>query len=73
MGARKDKNYRLINGVIYARFVFTDRQGKRREKHLRAENKRHAQQLHDQMEREYRDHDDLQYLHQGLQCLPHLA
>lgn len=56
MPGKREKHYRIIDGQLYARFVYTDGEGKRREKHVKAESKTHARELHDKMEREFRDH-----------------
>jgi integrase len=55
MGAKKDKHYRVIAGQLYARFIYIDDQGKRRERHLKAESKMHARELYERMAREYQD------------------
>lgn len=56
MAGKRERHYREINGQIYARFVYTDGEGKRREKHLKAESKTHARELYDKMRREFEDH-----------------
>lgn len=56
MAGKREKHYREIDGQLYARFVYTDGEGKRREKHVKAESKVHARELYEQMRREYQDH-----------------
>lgn len=56
MTSNRERHYRIIDGQIYARFVYTNGEGKRKEKHLKAESKRHARELYDKMRREFEDH-----------------
>ena len=56
MAGKRERHYREIDGQLYARFVYTDGEGKRREKHLKAESKTHARELYDKMSREFEDH-----------------
>ncbi len=56
MAGTREKHYREINGQLYARFVYTDSSGKRREKHLKADGKLHARELYEQMKREFKDY-----------------
>ncbi len=56
MPGKREKHYRVIDGQLYARFVYTDGEGKRRERHVKAESKTHARELHDKMKREFEDH-----------------
>lgn len=56
MAGKRERHYREIDGQLYARFVYTDGEGKRREKHVKAESKTHARELYDKMQREFDDH-----------------
>jgi len=56
MAGSRERHYRVIDGQLYARFVYTDSGGKRREKHVKAESKLQARELYDQMKREFKDH-----------------
>lgn len=56
MAGTRERHYREINGQLYARFVYTDSSGKRREKHLKADSKLQARELYDQMKREFKDY-----------------
>lgn len=58
MAGKRERHYREINGQLYARFVYTDASGKRREKHLKAESKTHARELYEEMRREFHDHGE---------------
>lgn len=56
MATKREQHYRIIDGQLYARFVYTNGEGKRKEKHVKAETKTHARQLYDKMKREFADH-----------------
>ncbi len=56
MSGKREKHYRVIDGQLYARFIYTDGEGKRKERHVKAESKTHARELHDKMKREFEDH-----------------
>ncbi|MBS1806824.1 MAG: tyrosine-type recombinase/integrase [Acidobacteria bacterium] len=56
--ARRERHWRVIDGQLYARYVWTDDNGKRREKHLKAESKAHARELYNKMRRELQEHGE---------------
>ena len=56
MSGKREKHYRVIDGQLYARFIYTDGEGKRKERHVKAESKTQARELHDKMKREFEDH-----------------
>lgn len=56
MASNREKHYRVINGQLFARFVYVGSDGKRKEKHIKAESKTHARELYDKMKRELSDH-----------------
>ncbi len=56
MAGKRERHYRVIDGQLYARFVYTDGAGKRRERHVKAESKTHARELYEKMKREFEDH-----------------
>ncbi len=56
MATKRERHYRVIDGQIYARFVYTNGEGKRKEKHVKAESKTHARELYEKMRREFEDH-----------------
>jgi integrase len=58
MAGTREKHYRVINGQIYARFIFTDGEGKKREKHIQAESKTDARRLYQQLKRDFEDHGE---------------
>ena len=56
MATKRERHYRIIDGQIYARFVYTNGEGKRKEKHIKAESKTHARELYEKMRRAFEDH-----------------
>src|SRR5262245_25822014 len=52
------RHYRVIDGHPYARFVYTDDSGKRKEKHMKADSKTHAKELYERMKREFGEHNE---------------
>lgn len=55
---RRERHWRVIDGQLYARFVYTDASGKRREKHEKAENKTDAREQYERMKREHFSHGE---------------
>jgi len=55
---RRERHWRVIDGQLYARFVYTDASGKRREKHEKAESKTDARERYDRMKREHFSHGE---------------
>lgn len=55
---KRQKDYRIRDGKVYARITYTDEQGKRRDVMRLAESKAHAKELAAQMRLEHKDHGD---------------
>lgn len=56
MKNKRQKDYRIRDGKVYARITYTDEQGKRRDVMRLAESRAHAKELAAQMRREFKDH-----------------
>ncbi len=56
MATNRERHYRIIDGQLYARFVYTNGEGKRKEKHIKAESKTHAREIYEKLKREFGDH-----------------
>lgn len=56
--ARRERHWRVIDGQLYARYVWTDENSKRREKHIKADSKTHARELYNKLQREHQDHGE---------------
>jgi integrase len=56
MANKRQKDYRVRNGKVYARITYTDEKGKRRDLMRLADSRAHAKELAAQMRRELKDH-----------------
>jgi integrase len=56
MGSKRQKDYRIRDGKVYARITYTDASGKRRDVMRLADSRAHAKELAAQMRRELKDH-----------------
>jgi integrase len=56
MANKRQKDYRIRDGKVYARVTFTDASGKRRDLMRLADSRPHAKELAAQMRRELKDH-----------------
>jgi integrase len=54
----RDKHYRVIDGQLYARVVYRDEFGRRRERHYPAESKTHARELYKEKLQELTTHGE---------------
>ncbi len=56
MANKRQKDYRIRNGKVYARITYTDEKGKRRDVMRLADSRAHAKELAAQMRSEMKDH-----------------
>jgi hypothetical protein len=56
MANKRQKDYRIRDGKVYARITYTDERGKRRDLMRLADSRAHAKELAAQMRRELKDH-----------------